>query len=159
MRMEGADKHSYIVQNLTKTADARAMSRLPCFQLGTSYIRSFPFSMTAEASKIDVVEVGKDTFDGHPSQVVDVTVTFPIKARQPLHFKLWLADDLQGFPVKLETVPPNNRRPPHTIEFSNVVLGPQDPTLFIVPDTCGGLDKDAKKSSSQPNSAPFKKSK
>jgi hypothetical protein len=41
---------------------------------------------------------------------------------------------LKGFPVKVEFRRLNGHNP--VIEYKDVVLGPQDPTLFIYPKSC-----------------------
>jgi len=157
LRMEGADRHSYVIQDLGKTRDARVLSRMQCEKMKVPFVRSFPFLFSGPGYKYERVPVGKETVDGHPCQVEDVTVTFPPeKHHDPLKLKVYEAEDLKGFPVKIQLKL-------RAIEFRNVALGPQDPTLFIVPDQCGddldvGTGKGSGKAPAKPKKAPAGKS-
>jgi len=137
LRMQGPGK-SYIVQDLSKEHDTRAISRIQCLQMHAPFIRSFPFNLSYPGNKYEVVSLGKETVDGHPCRVEELTVNFaPGKNHPaPLKLKLWEAEDLDGFPIKVETQ--KNR----TMEYRKVDFSPLDPTLFIVPDQCGVLDAD-----------------
>ena len=53
--------------------------------------------------------------------------------------RLWEAEDLQGFPIKIEFLLPGGHDA--IVHYRNVVLGPQDPTLFIHPKSCEQLPK------------------
>lgn len=136
MRMGGPDGRSYIIQNLKVAGDARAISRADCLQLKYPFTRSFPFSLSWSPNKYETVLLGKETIDGHPTQIQQVTVIFAPEAKhkEPMTLKLWTADDLQGFPIKIETA--SHR----TMEYRKVDFGEMDPTLFIVPGQCEPLD-------------------
>jgi len=132
--MEGPERRSYIIQDLKDEHDVRGISRIQCLQMGAPFIRSFPFFMSAPGNKYEHKLLGKETVDGHPVQVEEVTITFaPSKKHVPLKLKLWEAEDLQGFPIKMET------EAHRIIEYRKVDFGPLDPTLFIVPDSCPNL--------------------
>jgi len=136
LRMGGPDGKSYVIQDLKESGDARMMSKADCLQLQYPFTRSFPFSLSWSPNKYEIVPLGKETVDGHPTQVMQVTVTFAPEAKhkEPLTLKIWAADDLQGFPVKVET---NSHR---VIEYRKIEFGELDPTLFIVPGECKPLD-------------------
>jgi hypothetical protein len=135
LRMEGPDRHSFIVQDLAKARDVRAVSKLPCLHMAAPFVRSYPFFMTGAGYIYETVMLGKETVDGHPTQIEEVTVTFPpANKHAPLKLKLWAAEDLQGFPVKIET--PAHR----TIEYRKVDFGGLDRTLFITPADCDLLE-------------------
>lgn len=152
LRMEGPDRNSYIVQYLAKERDVRALSRAGCLQMGAPFIRSYPFFMTGPGYKFETVLLGKETVDGHPTQIEEVTVTFPpAKNHPPLKLKLWAAEDLQGFPVKIET--PKQ----HTMEYRNVDFGELDRTLFVTPSQCDPLEG-AQQNSKKAKKAPAGKS-
>jgi hypothetical protein len=55
----------------------------------------------------------------------------------PQKMRLWEAEDLQGFPIKIEFLILGGHGP--VIRYKNVVLGEQDPTLFIHPKSCQPL--------------------
>jgi hypothetical protein len=76
---------------------------------------------------------GQETMDGHACKVEDVTLSSP-KLPTPIKLRFWEAEDLQGFPVKVEFRRANGHNP--VVHYKNVVLGPQDPTLFIHPNSC-----------------------
>jgi hypothetical protein len=152
LRMEGPDRNSFIVQDLVKEKDVRAVSKLPCLQMAAPFIRSFPFFMTGPGFQFETVSLGKETVDGHPTQIEEVTVTFPpTKKHAPLKLKLWAAEDLQGFPVKIETA--SHR----TMEYRKVDFGELDRTLFITPNNCELLESQQMKGSTKPKKAPTAK--
>jgi hypothetical protein len=152
LRMQGQAKN-YIVQDLAKEKDVRAISKIQCLQMGAPFIRSYPFFMTGPGYKYEHVPLGKETIDGHSCQVEEVTVVFPAtKKHDPLKLKLWEAEDLDGFPIKVET------QAHRLIEYRKVDFGPLDPTLFIVPDDCARLDVETKKGPAQPKKKPAEKS-
>ena len=136
LRMGGPDGRSYVIQDLRKSGDARMISKAECLQLKYPFTRSFPFSLSWSPNKYETVLLGKETVDGHPTQVKQVTVTFAPEAKHkaPLTLKIWTADDLQGFPVKVETALHR------TMEYRKIEFGELDPTLFIVPGECQPLD-------------------
>ena len=84
-------------------------------------------------TSVERVVAAKDTLDGHSCQIEDITVSSP-KTGGHLKMRFWEAEDLQGFPVKIEFLRPGGRDA--IIRYKNVVLGPQDPTLFIHPKSC-----------------------
>ncbi len=128
MRMEANGGRSYQITDLDK-GETHGVAKDGCLLYASPYIRSYPFSFSNSANKFERVAVGKETVDGHVCQVEDVTITFPHHP-QAAKIRLWEAEDLQGFPVKIET------RTHQVIRYKNVVLGPQDPTLFIFPNVC-----------------------
>jgi hypothetical protein len=86
---------------------------------------------------VERVPVGKETLDGHSCQIEDVTVSSPKPGPPPIKMRLWEAEDLQGFPIKVEFPYPGGKKA--TILYKNIVVGPQDPTLFIHPKSCESL--------------------
>ena len=152
LRMEGPGK-SYLIQDLSKEKDTRAISKLQCLQMSGPFIRSFPFFMSGPGNKYDHVALGQETVDGHPTEIEEVTITFaPARKHVPLKLKLWEAQDLEGFPIKIET------QSHRIIEYRKVDFGEIDPTLFIAPNDCGPIDEKDAKSSAKPKKAPAGKS-
>jgi hypothetical protein len=135
MRMEGAEGHGYLITDLT-TLETYGVSAGPCMHDTHPYFRASPFAAVRPGSTIERVAAGKETLDGHSCQIEDITVSSP-KPGRPLKMRFWEAEDLQGFPIRIDF----QREGGHsaTVRYKNVVLGPQDPTLFIHPKSCGSL--------------------
>jgi hypothetical protein len=152
LRMEGQEHHSYVIQDLTKSGDARMISKADCLRMKIPFVRSYPFSFSWSPNRYETVVVGKETIDGHPTQVEEVTIIFaPVVHHDPVTIKIWAAEDLQGFPVKIEN------KLHHTIEYRNVNFEAQDPTLFIIPGACEPLDAEKENTPlPQPKKAPQK---
>lgn len=150
MRMEANEGKTYQITDLAKQ-ETHGIAHVACLRYHTPYVRSYPFSLSGPDNKFERVPVGKETVDGHICQVEDVTITVP-KHPEAAKIRLWEAEDLDGFPVKIET------KMHRTIQYKNVVLGPQDPTLFIFPEQCQGSETIGGHASSQPKKAPPGKS-
>lgn len=133
MRMQGDESvPHYYVTDLTKRK-THFVSARSCLRMGTAYVRSFPFMVPAPGNRYERIPIGEETVDGHQCKVEDVMIHSP-KNPTVLHFRLYEAEDLQGFPIKIE-----NRRKqayPWVIHYKDVRLGPQDPSLFIFPEKC-----------------------
>ncbi len=133
MRMQGdADLPEYFVTDLAKQQTHSVSSR-GCLESPSAYKLSFPFFVTGPAITYERIPIGEATVDGHPCHVEDLIIHNP-KNPVVVHFRVSEADDLQGFPIKIE-----NRRDhayPWVIRYKDVKIGPQDPTLFIFPDKC-----------------------
>jgi hypothetical protein len=128
IRMEANEGNSYQITDLAKQ-ETHGQAKTGCLKYKNPYVRSYPFSVMTPEKKYERVPVGKETVDGHVCQVEDVTISSP-KLPNPIKIRLWEAEDLQGFPIKIQTMMHR------IIEYKNVVLGPQDPTLFIFPNEC-----------------------
>ncbi len=134
MRMEGNEGRIYQISDLA-AKQTRSVSRGGCLQYNGFYIRTYPFSMSQPGNTYERVSVGKETVDGHVCDVEDVTIHVANRP-EPAKIRLWEAEDLDGFPVKVET------KMHQVIKYKNIVLGPQDPTLFIFPKkTCQVAEK------------------
>jgi hypothetical protein len=137
MRMQAvnAGKTQYFVDDLVK-GTSYGLSLGGCGKLTLLYSRTYPFFMTGPGYTYERAAVGEDTVDGHHVHVEDITVNNK-KFAHPARFRLYEADDLQGFPIKI--VNQQNKVRQWVIHYKNVVLGPQDPTLFTVPRDCQSL--------------------
>jgi hypothetical protein len=89
-----------------------------------------PFSEAQDAT-IDRSPAGTDTVDGHSCKVENLTVT-PHNG-QPTKMKVWEAEDLKGFPVKVEM---QSSRGPITIQYKDVSFSEPEASLFTHPDNC-----------------------
>jgi hypothetical protein len=146
VRTSGPGPKTYMISNL-KTVQVIGVSPKGCTKIGTLFFRVFPFNMSKPEYKYERKEAGTETVDGHECHVEDVSVTDDTP-RKPAKFRLWEADDLQGFPVKIDAE--NGSHKHSIIRYTRVVIGPQDPTLFLYPENCSasksGAGGPAKKS-------------
>jgi hypothetical protein len=132
LRTPGPEEHAFFITNLT-TLETYGVSAGGCIHDPNPYFRSAPFSSLRSGYKVDRAAVGQETIDGHSTKIEDVTLSSS-KLPRPLTLRFWEADDLKGFPVKVEFRRLNGHNP--VIEYKDVVVGPQDPTLFIYPKSC-----------------------
>jgi hypothetical protein len=133
MRMEGPEKHGYFISNLD-TFETFGISSQPCVRDTHPFILITPFGAMRPGAEVAKTDGGQDTVDGHPTHIENISITVP-KKPTPMKLKIWEADDLQGFPIQIEFVRAGGKHN-SVIHYKNVVLGPQDPTLFIHPKTC-----------------------
>jgi hypothetical protein len=138
MRMEDPGRLGYYITNLS-TGETYGMSEAGCMHDGHPFIRVFPFSAAKPGATVTRAAAGKETVNGHSCQIEDVTVSSPTFAN-PLKMRFWEAEDLQGFPIKIEFLLNGGRDP--IIRYESVVLRPPDPTLFIHPGSCEQLRAD-----------------
>ncbi|MGO8986389.1 MAG: hypothetical protein ACLPHI_19335 [Terriglobales bacterium] len=132
VRNPGPEGRNFLITNLS-TLETYGISALACMHDTHPYFRSAPFSSIRPGYTVVRVSAGQETVDGHSCKIEDVTLSSP-KLPQPIKLRFWEAEDLQGFPVKVEFMRGIARDP--VIHYKNVVLGPQDPTLFIYPTSC-----------------------
>jgi hypothetical protein len=133
MRMQSdADVPEYYITDLAKQ-QSHAVAARGCQKMGYAYKLSFPFFVTGSGITYDRVPIGEEKVDGHQCHVEDLIIHNP-KNPVVMHFRLYEAEDLQGFPIKIE----NHREHayPWVIHYKDVKLGPPDPSLFVVPDQC-----------------------
>lgn len=136
MRMEEPGGLAYFITDLN-TGETYGMLDDSCVHDDHPYIRAIPFYIAGKAdATVTRVSAGKEKVDGHSCQIEDVTVSLPMLA-EPQKMRFWKAEDLQGFPIKIEFVLGGGRGP--IIRYKNVVLEPQDPTLFVHPKSCQPL--------------------
>jgi hypothetical protein len=132
MRVADPDGDDYFVTDLS-TLESYGISTGPCMHDSHPYFRVSPFAAARPGVSVERVITGKDTLDGHSCQIEDITVSSP-KTGSHLKMRFWEAEDLQGFPIKIEFQRPGGRS--SIIRYKNVALGPQDRTLFIHPKSC-----------------------
>jgi len=144
MRMEEPGGRAYFITNLN-TGETYGILETGCIHDDHPYLRAIPFHMSGMAdATVTRAPAGKETVDGHSCQVEDTTVSSPMFPN-PQKIRFWEAEDLEGFPIKIEFVLPGGHGP--IIRYKNVVLGPQDPTLFIHPKSCQPLPQEPTASS------------
>jgi hypothetical protein len=130
LRTQSAEGIGYFISDLG-TIDTYGLSMTGCIHDTHPYMRAFPFSAARKDRKVERVAAGKETVDGHVCQVEDVTISAG-NLVNPMQLRFWEAEDLQGFPIKVAVV----KGPRVVIRYKDVVVGPQDPTLFIHPNSC-----------------------
>ncbi|MCU1299846.1 MAG: hypothetical protein JWQ87_130 [Candidatus Sulfotelmatobacter sp.] len=79
-------------------------------------------------TKVEKKLVGSEVVEGHSCTVENVVLTSP--DGKTLQAKIWAADDLKGFPVKIEALGSP------TFIFRDIVLATPDPALFQPPAKC-----------------------
>jgi hypothetical protein len=100
-----------------------------CMQM-PAQSQSNPFAQAAGAT-IDRSPAGTDTVDGHACKVENLTVT-PQNGK-PVKMKVWEADDLKGFPVKVEM---QSDKGPVTVLYKDISFDAPAPSLFTHPENC-----------------------
>ena len=119
----------YMIMELSQHTGYMVMSNGMCMQM-TPQGQSNPFSQAQNAT-IERSPAGTDTVDGHACKVENLTVT--PRDGQPSKMKVWEAEDLKGFPIKIEM---QSTRGPVTIEYKDVSLNEPDASLFSHPENC-----------------------
>jgi len=107
-----------------------------CMQM-TAKEQQNPFAQPPDVT-VERSSAGTDTVDGHACKVENVTVTQHSgpHAGQATTMKVWEAQDLHGFPVKMQM---QTARGVVTMEYKDVSLTEPDASLFVHPDTCRQL--------------------
>ena len=75
----------------------------------------------------------KETIDGHLCKIENVTLTDEDDSSMVVKMKLWEAEDLEGFPVRIEVQAGPQK---FTSTYANVSLKTPDPKLFQHPTKC-----------------------
>jgi hypothetical protein len=130
LRTESGQGLGYLITDLDKE-DAYGLAVTGCMHDTHPFFAAFPLTESRPGSKIERVPAGKETVDGHVCQIEDVTISGGPLHRH-MYLRFWEAEDLQGFPIKMQIT----KGPHAVIQYKNVVLGPQDPTLFMHPNSC-----------------------
>jgi hypothetical protein len=101
-----------------------------CMQMTSPPPQSNPFA-TAGDAKIERSPAGTETVDGHTCKIENVTVT--PKDGKPTKMKMWEAQDLKGFPVKIEM---QTERGAVTVLYKDVSFAAPEAALFQHPSDC-----------------------
>ena len=123
---------SYTVTDLTK-GDTYGVAPKGCIHDTHPAFRVFPFDVGGSGRKVERVPAGKEMVDGHSCVIEDVAVTATTRPR-PLKMRLWEAEDLQGFPIKIQVI--SSFGHDKIIRYKDVVLTPPDAALFKHPAHC-----------------------
>jgi hypothetical protein len=136
MRVDSWNKMNFSVTNLD-TKETYFVLRRPklneerCMREHAPLLQAFPFTFFRPDHKFQRTPSGEDEVDGHHCHVESVVRTTP--SGSEMHVKFWEADDLNGFPVKIEV---ENAGKVNTITYRDVKIGPPDPALFKLPKHC-----------------------
>jgi hypothetical protein len=125
----------YMVMDLAAHTNYMVMGTGMCMQMNGSR-QPNPFAQAQDAT-IDRSPAGTDTVDGHVCKVENMTVTSA--SGKTAKMKVWEADDLKGFPVKVEVESPNG---PVTLLYKDISFDAPPASLFTHPDNCrpmGGM--------------------
>lgn len=140
IRMEEPGGRVYFLTDL-RTGGTYGILETGCIEDDHPYFRAIPFYVSGNASStVTRTPAGEETVDGHSCQIEDIIVSSPMFPN-PQKMRFWEAEDLQGFPIKIEFVLPGGQGP--IIHYRDVVLGTQDPTLFFHPKSCQTLPHEA----------------
>ncbi len=120
----------YMIMDLSQHTGYMVMSNGMCMQTTSQQAQQNPFSQAHNAT-VERSPAGTDTVDGHVCKVENLTVT-PHDG-QPSKMKVWEAEDLKGFPVKIEM---QSSRGLVTMEYKDVSLNEPDASLFTHPENC-----------------------
>jgi hypothetical protein len=104
-----------------------------CMESSSPQSGSLPFSWL-KGAKVDHVVVGEETVEGHLCKVEDVTIQH--EGRPPIKLKVWEAQDLKGFPIKIVRQLQTVSSPPRTLFYRDVHLGQPDASVFARPQDC-----------------------
>lgn len=118
----------YMVMDLTQHTGYMVMNSM-CMQMNTARQQN-PFAQASDAT-IERSPAGTDTVDGHTCKVENLTVTG--KSGKPAKMKVWEADDLHGFPVKIEM---QSEKGPITVLYKDISFDTPAASLFTHPDNC-----------------------
>ncbi len=127
MRTELPGGAGYTITDLTQRTTYMVMGNGMCMQT-TAQGQQNP-SAQARNATVERSPAGTETVDGHTCKVENVTVT--PQNGQPAKMKLWEAEDLKGFPIKIEIQ--SNRGPvtvAYTVAYKDVSFSEPEPSLF-----------------------------
>jgi hypothetical protein len=119
---------SYLITDLGQHTNYMVMGSM-CMQMSAAREQN-PFAQ-ARSATIERSPAGTETVDGHVCKVENLTVT-PHDG-QPSKMKVWEAQDLKNFPIKIEM---QTSRGPVTMQYKDVSFSDPDASLFSHPDNC-----------------------
>jgi hypothetical protein len=122
----------YLVMDLTQHTNYMVMSSGMCMQMAATRQQN-PFAQASGAT-IDRSPAGTDTVDGHSCKVENLTVTG--QSGKVVKMKAWEADDLKGFPIKVEV---QTDKGPVTVQYKDISFDAQPASMFTHPDNCRAI--------------------
>lgn len=130
MRMDFDD--SYRITDL-KNRTTFGIQAASCVQVAMPDAGTYPFSAYRDYEVERSLIADKETVDGHICRIENVT--FKPKDERPflVKMKLWRAEELEGFPIRIEAETGGRKI---TLDYKNVSLNAPDPKLFAHPAKC-----------------------
>lgn len=128
MRTDMPGSMGYVIMELSQHNNYMVMNGM-CMQMATQPQQN-PFAQAQDAT-IDRSPAGTDTVDGHACKVENLTVTS--HNGKATKMKVWEADDLKGFPVKVEM---QTEKGPVTVEYKDISFDAPAVSLFTHPQDC-----------------------
>jgi hypothetical protein len=104
-----------------------------CVQFSAPDASAYPFSAFHDFEVERFPTNVNETVDGHACKTENVTFTQKDGA-SVIKLKLWEAQDLKGFPIRIEV--DVNGHPLRPVHYTNVSFDPPDPKLFQHPTKC-----------------------
>ncbi len=136
MLMNGKPSPSY---NIILMDQHQAYMVIPqahmCMSIPLSPQLNMATLMRVGESSSSVTDVGTGIAEGHPCDIKQVI--YHPKQGMPSSAKIWLAKDLQNFPVKQVVAGPHGETT--TIVYKDIQLVAPDPTLFAKPANCRAM--------------------
>ena len=129
MRTDLPGGSGYMIMDLAQHANYMVMSNGMCMQMSSSPHQN-PFAQAHNAA-VERSPAGTETVDGHLCKVENVTVT--PSGGQRSKMKVWEAEDLKGFPIKIEV---QSSHGPMVMQYKDVNLNDPDASLFVHPENC-----------------------
>jgi hypothetical protein len=140
IRIDGADG-GYVVSDVnTYETFVKLANNKGCIKGTAPGARTFPY-LVLNKSKIEHTRTGQESIDEHLCDVEDVTITQ--ENGHEIKLKIWEAQDLKGFPIKIEQ---DRAGGPHIAIYKEVSLGAPDPALFERPENCKDLQSEVQPS-------------
>ena len=129
-----------------------------CMRVEQPDARTYPFTLFHNTTFQAPSGETKETIDGHACSIEQATFTPENFPNLSAKMTLWKADDLHGFPVKIEVVHSSRTL---TVSYKDVSLETPDAKLFQLPAKCEdfktGQQKNTKQGAANPGSPPQKK--
>ena len=119
----------YTIMSLSQHTNYMVMGNGMCMQMAPQGQQN-PFAESQNAT-VERSPAGTDTVDGHVCKVENLTVTS--RDGKSTKMKVWEAEDLKSFPIKIEM---QSSRGPVTMEYKDVSFSEPDAALFTHPENC-----------------------
>ncbi len=132
MRIEFADH--YRITDL-ETRKTWMVYPQKCSMFPVADPAAYPFSRKFHVERSPIEE--KETVDGHTCKIENLTLVPDSPIPVTIKMKLYEAEDLKGFPIRINSENLTNRTKV-TFNYSNVSLEPPDAKLFEHPAKCEG---------------------
>jgi hypothetical protein len=102
-----------------------------CMKMHTDVSKMNPAMVSgSKDAKLTRTTIGAETVDGHPCKIEHVVGT---SGNASVDYKVWEAQDLKGFPVKIVMSTPKGDV---TTTYSDINLSTPDASLFTPPTNC-----------------------